>query len=361
MPYSFHIMRFNGREIRLEDILNKTAQARSAYEESAFSFIRGWSSDSDSFTQRTSGSTGKPKSISISRHQMVASARMTQQVLQLQAGETALLCLDAGYIAGKMMIVRAFTTDMNLIMVDPSSNPLKAIHAKERIDFIALVPAQLSEILQSDENHRLNEIKNIIVGGAELNESITNKISKFSGRVFETYGMTETISHIALRPVNGPWASEYFKTLPGITIGTDDRGCLEIHAPFLPEKVVTNDMVYLKNATSFKWIGRADNIINSGGIKINPESIEGEIQKLFVALQIQNRFIISSLPDPVLSNKLILIIEGNLPTTIERLSTSLKEILPPYHVPRQIIVNAIFATTENGKVNRQETTKNIEI
>jgi O-succinylbenzoic acid--CoA ligase len=354
-------MLFNGREIRLDDILNRSAQARSPYEESSFSFIQRWSSNADDFAQRTSGSTGKPKRISISRQQMVASAAMTQQALQLRAGETALLCLDAGYIAGKMMIVRALTTDMKLIMVDPSSNPLKDIDAKERIDFVALVPAQLSEILQSHEKHRLNEIKNIIVGGAALNESIIDKLSKITARIFATYGMTETISHIALQPVNGPAASEYFKVLPGITIDTDYRGCLEIVAPFLSEKIVTNDMVHIKNSTSFKWIGRADNVINSGGIKINPELIEAEIQKLFNELQIQNRFLISSLPDPVLGNKLILIIEGNLPTTTERIRTSLKEILPPYQVPRQIIVDAIFATTENGKVNRQETTRNIEI
>ena len=361
MPYSFDSMLFNGREIRVVDILNKTAKARSPYEVSSFSFIQGWHSNADDFTQRTSGSTGKPKNISISRQQMIASAAMTQDALQLQAGETALLCLDAGYIAGKMMIVRAFTTDMKLVMVDPSSNPLKDIEARERIDFMALVPAQLLEIIQSNEKHRLNEIKNIIVGGAALNESIIDKISNISARVFATYGMTETVSHIALQPVNGPAASEYFEVLPGITIDTDDRGCLKIDVPFLPQKIETNDIVHVKNPKSFKWIGRADNVINSGGIKISPESIEAEIQRLFNALQIRNRFFVSSQPDSVLGNKLILIIEGNLPTTIERVRASLKEILPPYQIPKQIVVDAIFTMTENGKVNRQETTANIEI
>ncbi len=345
----------------LTDIVNQTATAESPFEESAFSFIQHWSRGAEVFIQETSGSTGKPKSILITREQMAASARLTQKALQLKAAETALVCLDTAYIAGKMMIVRAFENDMQIVIVEPSLNPFKNSVNDIIVDFAAFVPAQLSAILNSEEKHRLNEIKNIIVGGAALPESLINMISAIDARVFATYGMTETISHIALRPINGANRSEYFTVLPGIRVNTDDRGCLQAEVPFLNGQIITNDIVEMKSATEFRWIGRYDNVINSGGIKIIPEVLEGEIRKAFDAMQIQNRFLVSSLPDVTLGSKVVLIIEGNLPITVDRLHSSLKEILPLYHAPKQIFVNTTFEMTKNGKVNRKETIKKIGI
>lgn len=292
---------------------------------------------------------------------MMASAKLTQQALDLKAHETALLCLDPNYIAGKMMMVRAFVTGMKLLAAEPSLNPFEKHFSHPAINFTALVPAQLTEILQSDSHPKLNEIRNIIIGGASLNEQTIKMASEFRGRIFATYGMTETVSHIALQPINGPFASDYFKVLPGVKINTDERGCLQIKTPFLNEEIATNDIVEIRNPTEFKWLGRSDNVINSGGVKIIPEKLEAKIQNLFNTMQIPNRYIVSSIPDPQFGNKLVLLIEGNMPIAVERIRSALQEVLPPYHVPRQILVNATLIMTENGKINRLETKKKIGI
>ena len=186
------------------------------------------------------------------------------------------------------------------------------------------------------------------------------KLSKFNGRVYATYGMTETVSHIALQPVNGPLASEYFTVLPGIKISTDDRGCLEIKGTHFGGPIVTNDIVEINNSSSFRWLGRIDNIINTGGKKVIPEKIEGHVNRLFVQQGVKNKFLISSVSDPVLGNKVILIIEGDLENTkVETLKAHLRENLRNYEVPKEIYTNIKFILTENGKVNRRETTQQI--
>lgn len=361
MSYPFTSINFNGRNIRIADILNGSASHETPFEAAAYSFVRKWYGDGEFFEQQTSGSTGIPKTILIARKSMVASAKLTQQALNLKAHETALLCLDPNYIAGKMMMVRAFVTGMKLLAVDPSLNPFEKHVSHLPIDFTALVPAQLTKILQSDFRSRLNEIKNIIIGGASLSEQTIEMVSEFRGRMFATYGMTETVSHIALQSINGPSASEYFKVLPGVKINTDERGCLQIKAPFLNEEITTNDIVEIKNPTEFKWLGRSDNVINSGGVKIIPEKLEAQIQNVFNTMQIPNRYIVSSIPDPQFGNKLVLLVEGNMPIAAERIRSALQEVLPPYHVPKQILVDATLIMTENGKINRLETKKKIGI
>jgi O-succinylbenzoic acid--CoA ligase len=354
-------MTFNGRHIDLKAILEESAMPQSRYEASAFEFIKKWFSKEDSFIQQTSGSTSAPKSISISRKSMIASALLTQQALQLKRNDTALVCLDPGYIAGKMMFVRAFVIGMKVVMIDPTMNPFSKLPENVQVDFIALVPAQLSDVLQSEDRARLNKIKNVLVGGAPINEGTAKLTSDLDARIYATYGMTETVSQIALQPLNGPSASDYFKVLPGIKINTDDRGCLVISAPYLGEKIVTNDVVEIKSASAFKWLGRSDNVVNSGGVKIFPEVVEAKIHIIFNSLQIPNRFFLCGIPDPAFGTKLALVIEGNLPTTVERLHSVLKQTLPQFHIPKQIFVDVHFEMTENGKVNRQETVRRIGI
>ena len=361
MNYPFDSINFNGRDTRIADILNGSALPETPFEGAAFSFVRKWYGDHEFFEQQTSGSTGIPKTILIARKSMAASAKLTQQALDLKTGATALLCLDPNYIAGKMMIVRAFVTGMKLLAVEPSLNPFENHVSHQPIDFTALVPAQLIEILQSDSQSRLNEIRNIIIGGASLNEQTIERVSQFRAHIFATYGMTETVSHIALQLINGPLKSEYFKILPGVKIHTDERGCLQIKTPFLSEEIATNDIVEIKNPTEFKWLGRADNVINSGGVKIIPEVLEAQIQNVFSTMQIWNRYIVSSVPDPQFGNKLVLLVEGNMPIAVEKVRSALQEVLPHYHVPKQILVGAIFVMTENGKINRLETRKKIGI
>ncbi|WP_276373824.1 AMP-binding protein [Chryseolinea sp. H1M3-3] len=353
--YSFNSITINGREIKLDHILTAVAEPLSPFEISTFSFIRSWFNEQDEYIQNTSGSTGIPKSIAIYRKQMVASAQLTQQALHLRAGETALVCLDTEYIAGKMMLVRSFTTDMKIVAVDPSANPFRDIQSDVPIDFAALVPFQVYEVISSKYAHRLNSVRNILVGGAALTHEAQKSLAQFTGHVYATYGMTETISHIALQAVNGPLASGYFKVLPGIKINTDLRGCLEITAPYLSEKIITNDIVQIQDEHHFKWLGRSDNLINTGGIKLIPERIEAEIGKLFDEVKIGNKFLISSLPDPKFGNKVILLVEGSLAFDSTDLYERLKKILAPYEVPKNIYDNVKFVFTQNGKIDRRKT------
>jgi O-succinylbenzoic acid--CoA ligase len=198
------------------------------------------------------------------------------------------------------------------------------------------------------------------VGGAAIDEGLKEKLSKFNSQIYATYGMTETISHIALQRVNGPLASEYFTVLAGIEIDVDERGCLEIDAPYLHEKIATNDVVEIKPSGHFKWLGRIDNIINTGGIKVIPEIIEDRIRRFFEQQNIKNKFLISSRPDPLLGNKIVLLIEGDLKeVSQETLKSNLREILPLYEAPREIYTGIRIVLTENGKINRAETSRQI--
>jgi len=359
-PYSVRSITINGREVEISDILNGLASPLSGFESVTFSFIQKWFSGIETFIQRTSGTTGMPKAITITRQQMIASAQLTEQALQLKSGDTALVCLDPEYIAGKMMLVRSFITGMKVIAISPSRNPFHELPPAISIDFTALVPLQLYELIQSGEANRLNTIKNLIVGGAELNKEAQKKLAKFSCNIYASYGMTETISHIALQRVNGATASEYFAVLPGIKIRNDERGCLEIEASYLEKKITTNDLVEIKDASRFKWLGRSDNMINSGGIKVIPEKIEAEIQILFDSLKINNRFLISSIPDSRLGNKIILVIEGVLQhDLIKDIKSHLKQKLAPHEVPKEFCMNVDLILSGNGKINRLATTQKL--
>jgi O-succinylbenzoic acid--CoA ligase len=353
--YSFDTIIINNREVRLDRIINNNERAVTNFEASAFLFIRQWFHQTTTFMQQTSGSTGVPKQIAVTREQMVASALLTKQALMLNAGETSFVCLDPAYIAGKMMLVRSFVVDMKIVMAEPRLNPFQGLSENE-LDFTALVPLQLAELLQSDDKRRLNSFKSILIGGAAISPEIQKSTSKLTSRIYATYGMTETVSHIALQRINGRDASEYFTVLPGIEIYSDDRGCLVIHSPYLDEKIVTNDMVEIIDERHFKWLGRADNVINTGGVKMIPEKIELLIHKVFDNLGIKNKFFISSIKDVALGDRLILLIEGELDTTsIRAIKSSLKKNLHPYENPKEVFTNVNFVLTETGKVNRQET------
>ena len=358
--YPFDSFLCNGRLISFDDIINKTATPLSPFERSTFSFIAQWFSGTEDFLQNTSGSTGSPKPITITRGQMTASALLTQQALQLKKNETALVCLDPAYIAGKMMLVRSFVTGMKIVAVNPSINPLCEIPESIPIEFTAFVPMQLYEIVNSAEAWRLNSIKNVLVGGAALNHEALAPLSNFNAQIYATYGMTETVSHIALQAVNGPKASDVFTVLAGIRIETDARGCLVIDAPFLPEKITTNDLVEITDNIHFQWIGRADNVINTGGVKVIPEKIEGLVNKLFVKHGIKNKFLVAGIQDATLGYKVILLVEGIISETLKAvLMQQLKEILPPFEAPKVILDNVKFILTENGKINRSETVRQV--
>ena len=314
------------------------------WEQRIIGFILDFLDASAFIIQESSGTTGIPKKISIPKKAMIHSAMLTAKKLRLQHGQTALLCLPVDYIAGKMMIVRALTTGMNLIWIEPSALPGIAIDKK--IDFCAMVPLQVFNLLGM--GRPFSHIKNLIIGGSELSPELENQFQTIPTRVFETFGMTETCSHIALRRINGPHAKPWFTVLPGVEISTDNRNCLVIQASFLSDRIVTNDVVEIVGKGNFLWKGRIDNIINSGGIKINPENLE----KIIYDILGHESYLIG-IPDDKLGQKLVLVTIRNYSSADKALILDkLRGLLPLYHLPADIITIASFPRNRSYKIDR---------
>ena len=351
-------MTMNGREITIQNIVNGSAAAASDFEQKTFDFVSDWLSGRQSFDQKTSGSTGDPKQIAITRSQMTASANMSIEALNLKQGYNALLCISPDYIGGKMMLVRSLIAGMKMIATTPSSNPFGSLPQNLTIDFAAMVPYQVHEIVRSSTADRFHEVKKVIIGGASLDKDTEAKLQEYRCLFYSTYGMTETVSHIALRQLNGKDASDCYRTLAGIKISTDERNCLVIEWDQLPKRIITNDIVEIVSKNTFRWIGRWDNVINSGGVKVIPEKVEKAIEKIFDTLKIPNAFFIGSVADEGLGSKVALFIEGGLEgELIETIKIRMADAIPKMEVPRQVIFIKSFDLTETGKVNRKATTK----
>lgn len=354
-PHSY--IWINGRKVLLKDIENASAVAFSDFEKNTFNFIRQWVSEEEKFLLQTSGSTGTPKEITVTRSQMIASAKLTETALQLHSSYNALVCLDTKYIAGKMMLVRSFYTGMKIFAVDPCANPLVKIPVDQTIHFAALVPYQVKSILESKHPHLLDTLMTCIIGGALLDKNIKEKLKPFTTRIFTTYGMTETISHIALQSINDN--ETHYQTLPGIFVRADERDCLVIHAPYLIDDIVTNDIVEVINENRFRWIGRWDNIINSGGVKISPENIEARIGKIFTRLQINAPYFIHHTHDEALGQRIVLVMQSPLPDelTLKTFIQALPNTLTSFEQPTAFYETSYFIYTETQKINRVETFK----
>ncbi len=320
-------------------------------------FCKQWIDGKTSFDIQTSGSTGKPKTIKLERSSMIASAMATAQAVNLKAGQTSLVCLDANYIAGMMMLVRSLEVGMDIIAVEPCANPFEKLESKDEIHFTALVPYQVKAIHDSPQKEYFDRLDTILIGGAPLDEQTKLQLQGFSCQFYETYGMTETISHIALKKINGKSKSDYFEILPSITIRQDERACLCIKAPYLKDEIITNDVVELKSLQEFIWLGRFDNVINSGGVKIFPESTEKKIENIFLQLNLKNMFFIAGLPDDRLGQSVTLIVEGSLALDQQDLlEIKLKKDLSKFEIPRSVKTVQKFVRTETTKINRARTT-----
>ena len=326
-------------------------EPQDSWRNAIYHFLQNWFDDSDFILAHTSGSTGKPKSIQLLKQSMLNSARMTNQFFGLDAASVALLCLPASYIAGKMMLVRAMVSGFNLINVAPSANPFEKLPIS--IDFAAITPYQL---FHSAESLRKASVHKIIVGGSPVTSKLEQLSENIPSELYETYGMTETCSHIALRQFNGKGKSDCFIVLEGITIRQDERGCLTIKAPhLLNEEIQTNDVVELIGRDSFRWLGRADSAINSGGIKIHPEQVEKKLEGI-----IPFGYFISSVPDEVLENKVVLVIESDVYTLQQEgvLKSQLENLLDKYELPKQIFYILRFIYSSGNKVLRKATLDN---
>jgi o-succinylbenzoate---CoA ligase len=332
----------------------------SEYEQKVLDFCKKWLSGQQEFTLKTSGSTGEPKPINLTRFQMEASAKLTGKTFDLKAGDKALVCLNVGYIAGIMMLVRGMVLGLELTIIEPNSNPLENFENHD-FDFAAFVPLQIQNILENKNYiETLNRMKAIIVGGASVNEVLERKIQKLEVPVYSTYGMTETVSHIAIRRLNGIYKSENFQVLEGVKIGIDDRSCLNIIASASNNVLVqTNDIVEIIHENEFKLIGRFDNIINSGGVKIQLEKVEKVIEKWFV----NKRFFAYGVEDLSLGQKLILIIETeSLSNELkENIISNLKNKLSKYEIPKQIFTINHFSETPTGKIDKKTTIKRLNL
>lgn len=322
-----------------------------------FGFLQNWFDDSDFVSMQTSGSTGEPKTIHLPKKTMLESACMTNAFFLLDEKSVSLLCLPASYIAGKMMIVRALAGNYSLIAVNPASNPFAGMKGEEwfndypMIDFSAITPHQL---LNSTNDLPLLNIRNIIVGGSQVTPEIERITVNWPAAMYETFGMTETASHIALRRFNGKDKVRHFEVLNGVTIMQDEHDCLQIEAPRLFEgRLTTRDIVSIEGPDKFVWLGRFDHVINSGGIKLFPEQIEKKIQGL-----IDRPFYISSEPDSTLGMKVILLIEepGFFKTVLHPLKTTiletLKTVLTKYELPKEVYAVPVFNRSTTGKIIR---------
>jgi O-succinylbenzoic acid--CoA ligase len=310
-------------------------------------FILEWLDENDFITVKTSGSTGIPKNIKLQKNHVFNSAKATVNYFYLRENSKALLCLSSEYIAGKMMLVRAMIAGWDLHTTAPEKNPLDNIDGN--FDFSAMVPYQVFHSLKD-----LHKVKKLIVGGGAVPLELEQQLQKVNTRVFATYGMTETISHIAVRPINGTEKSAIFSALPNVGFSLNEKNCLQIHAPEISEETVTtNDVVELISPNSFKFLGRIDNVINTGGVKVHPEAVEEKL-----SIYINQSFFIASEKDDALGERVILIIEGVKQLQLEDFSGAF-ETLPAYEKPKKIYFLPQFFYTETGKLMRAATVEMI--
>lgn len=315
-----------------------------------FEFLKNWFTDSPCISVKTSGSTGEPKQMQVEKQRMIQSALLTCEFLKLKKGDSALLCMPLDYIAGKMMVVRALVTGLNLHIVTPSATPLE--HAARHFAFAAMTPMQIFSSLQSEPDRAwLMAIENLIIGGGAVDAKMAQALKAFPNKVYSTYGMTETLSHIAMRRLSSDTASECYYPFSSVQLSlSEPDNTLTINAPLVTcETLCTNDVAHINEDGSFKILGRKDNTINSGGIKIQAEEVEALLQPV-----INGVFAITSMPDERYGEIVVLAVENDIDTYLEQ---RIRSTLPKYFVPKKIIKLEKIPLTETQKIKRTELKK----
>jgi O-succinylbenzoic acid--CoA ligase len=307
------------------------------FEQHIGTFLLDWFDEKPYIELSTSGSTGVPKVVRIDKQAMLDSALATGDFFGLEPGDTMLHCLPTNYVAGKMMWVRSFILGLEMKFVEPNSNPLDKID--ESFDFCAMIPLQAKNSLKK---LKLKRVKKLIIGGVKIHKALEDELVKLPIDIYETYGMTETITHIAAKKIG----SVAFTTLPNVTVSADNRQCLVIKAKKISKnEIVTNDIVKLISDTQFIWEGRFDNVINSGGIKLIPEQIEDKL-----STRIPRRYFVYGKEDVTLGEKAVLYIEGE-PFAIEE---SVFNVLNKFEIPKEVVFISKFQETATGKIMRKE-------
>ncbi|GAO31451.1 AMP-binding protein [Geofilum rubicundum] len=307
-------------------------------------FLKDWMNEQPEITVQTSGSTGVPKSMQVSKNAMLASARRTLRFFELKPGMTALLCLPTSFIAGKMMVIRALLGQLKLITAPPSGHPLQNLNTD--IDLAAFTPMQMLNEL-NNSSPRLHHLKRVIIGGGKVNAQLDRMLQNQTFAAYETYGMTETLSHIALRRINGSERQSAFVPLENVSIHTDPRGCLALDATGITKgTIVTNDLAEIHSDGTFVILGRSDHIINSGGLKISPEILEEKIRHLITV-----PFVISAVDHDSLGQQVVLVTQGE-PAQSDILLNQIKPLLPPHQFPKHLYTLPHFPKTESGKIKR---------
>lgn len=348
MYSNYTSIRINGNLLEGQEIISYCRRVQDAALLPVADFMEEWLNPAPEIHLKTSGSTGTPKTISVRKDQLLASAAMTAAYFNFKEGQKAMLCLPVHYIAGKMMIVRALNSGLDLFCVNPSANPLESLSPELEIDFAAMIPMQLQEV---KDLPALAQIQTLLLGGGPVDAGLEHNVKDLPTQIYHGYGMTETFSHIALRKVNGKDASPIFTALNGITLAKDNRDCLVINAPLLlDEALPTNDVVELLSPKEFIWKGRFDHVINSGGIKLFPEELEKKLHPF-----LKRRFYYIGVPDEKLNQKLVLMIEGEPMEENElvAIQSEMKILFNKYELPKEIRFLREFAETESGKVIRR--------
>ncbi|MEY3498767.1 MAG: 2-succinylbenzoate--CoA ligase [Bacteroidota bacterium] len=330
--------KWNGISLDRENLLlaaHDLIKEGNDFEKTTGEFLLEWFNANSFITATSSGTTGIPKKITIDKQAMVNSALATAEFFELKAGNRVLHCMSTAYIAGKMMLIRSIILGFEMDFVTPSSNPLKGNN--RNYDFVAMVPMQVQNSILE-----LYKVKKLIIGGAKISETLRNQLLELPTEIFETYGMTETITHIAAKRIG----EKEFSVLPNVAITSDERGCLVITAPRISDtNIVSNDAVELLSETQFLLLGRIDNVINSGGVKLFPEQIEAKLSG-----KIKERFFIIGIPDEKLGEQVLIVIEGEN----QAIDSTIFDHLHPFEKPKSIRFVSKFIETESGKVKRKE-------
>lgn len=311
-------------------------------------FLAEWNNSEPTVRVHTSGSTGKPKEMSVEKSRMLASAKMTCDFLNLKPGNTALLCMPLDYIAGKMVVVRSIERQMRLINVEPSSHPLAEVN--EHIDFVAFVPLQVLKTLEvEEETSRFHDITNVIIGGGAIDAALETRLRACANNIYSTYGMTETLSHIALRKVSGEDASDWYTPFGNVHLSQTADGCLVIDAPLVcNERLITNDIVEMNPQGQFRVIGRKDNTINTGGVKVQIE----EVEKCIREKVLHSDFMITSCKDSTFGEIVVMLVPRYLTSEQRKTLIDATNALPRYWKPKKIVDVDSLPTTETGKPDR---------